>query len=88
MKFDCGPKPKIPEQSEEGERRLQQWLERCKVWMAKRQHLTKWHPWFAWYPVKIKDNDCRFLEHLERKIEYWEHGMLEHRRFYRTPKHD
>lgn len=27
----------------------------------------KWHRWFAWYPVRIGPNDCRWLECVERK---------------------
>lgn len=26
-----------------------------------------WHQWFAWYPVKIKDHDCRWLEVVWRR---------------------
>jgi hypothetical protein len=25
-----------------------------------------WHRWFAWYPVHIGPNDCRWLETVER----------------------
>lgn len=30
----------------------------------------KWHKWFAWYPVRIENHDCRWLETIERKGEY------------------
>jgi hypothetical protein len=26
-----------------------------------------WHRWFAWYPVRISDNDCRWLETVDRR---------------------
>lgn len=30
-----------------------------------------WCSWFAWYPVKVGDNDCRWLETVERRrVEY------------------
>ena len=28
---------------------------------------TLWHKWFAWYPVRVGDNDCRWLEFVCRK---------------------
>ena len=31
---------------------------------------SKWHSWFAWYPVKI-EHDLVWLEKIERKIKYW-----------------
>lgn len=31
---------------------------------------TNWHKWFAWYPVRIASGDCRWLEHVERKVDY------------------
>ena len=27
----------------------------------------KWHKWFAWYPVRVARNDCRWLETVHRK---------------------
>lgn len=26
-----------------------------------------WHDWFAWYPVRLGDHNCRWLETVERK---------------------
>ena len=26
----------------------------------------RWHEWFAWHPVRIVPNDCRWLETVER----------------------
>lgn len=28
-----------------------------------------WHDWFAWYPVRVAEGDCRWLETVERKGE-------------------
>ena len=35
-----------------------------------------WHSWFAWFPVRISDNDCRWLETVERRgnTEYYLDG--------------
>ena len=30
--------------------------------------LEKWHRWFAWYPVRIGNRDCRWLEYVERSM--------------------
>ena len=30
----------------------------------------QWHKWFAWYPVQLSRNDCRWLEYVERKGTY------------------
>lgn len=30
---------------------------------------TQWHDWFAWYPVRVAEGDCRWLETVERKGE-------------------
>ena len=34
---------------------------------AARLHWCKWSKWFAWYPVRVGENDCRWLEYVERK---------------------
>lgn len=26
-----------------------------------------WHVWFAWTPTRVGENDCRWLERIERK---------------------
>ena len=36
-----------------------------------------WHPWYAWYPVRIGKHDCRWLELVWRKGKYqhdWDGG--------------
>ncbi len=30
-------------------------------------HLSKWHSWFAWHPIRVGSHDCRWLEWVERK---------------------
>jgi len=41
---------------------------RCfESWDHKRKRLEGWHKWFAWRPVRVTDNDCRWLETLERR---------------------
>lgn len=32
----------------------------------KLDRVSKWHPWFAWYPVRVNSHDCRWLEMVER----------------------
>jgi len=27
-----------------------------------------WHRWFAWHPVEVGPNDCRWLEVIERRL--------------------
>jgi hypothetical protein len=31
------------------------------------EKLSNWHTKFAWLPIRVGDNDCRWLEHYERK---------------------
>lgn len=35
-----------------------------------------WHNWFAWFPVRVADEDCRWLEMVDRRgnIEYYMDG--------------
>ncbi len=44
----------------------------CDKWRDRRnarwQAKWEWHPWFAWWPVRIAHNDCRWLETVERKL--------------------
>ncbi len=30
----------------------------------------EWHPWFAWFPVRVGRHDCRWWETVERRNEY------------------
>lgn len=36
----------------------------------RRKRLTQWHRWFAWFPVKVGDHDCRWFEFVERRFSY------------------
>lgn len=29
--------------------------------------IYQWNPWFAWYPVRVRDGSCRWLETVHRK---------------------
>lgn len=39
--------------------------ERIPAVIERAKHL--WHTWFAWYPVRVGRNDCRWLETVHRK---------------------
>lgn len=49
-----------------------------------RERVSQWQRWFAWRPVRLGDNDCRWLEWVERKPthchitdgDYWTDGFL------------
>lgn len=58
MKFNCGP---TEEEKREYARQL--YLERQAA-------AEEWHPWFAWFPVQVGSNDCRWLEVVERRQQY------------------
>ena len=68
MKFNCGP------ESKPLTARDLRMLERAQLrgdrWRAAHAHLTRWHRWFAWFPVRISDDDCRWLEWIERRKEF------------------
>ncbi len=38
---------------------------------ARARKLAEWHPWFAWHPVRLADFDCRWLETIERRGQYY-----------------
>jgi hypothetical protein len=35
--------------------------------LRRHQRLSHWHTWFAWFPVRLQDNQCAWLERIERK---------------------
>lgn len=39
-----------------------------------------WHTWFAWFPVRVGEDDCRWLEKVERRgtFEYDSQGGYWH----------
>ena len=62
MKFDCGLTEKTIRDNfwNEREQRIKDAIADQKVW---RRH-------FCWWPIQIGDNDCRWLEWVERRPEY------------------
>lgn len=55
MKFRCGLTKETKEQRERDHLR------------AKWAWQEQWHDWYAWFPVKVADNDCRWLETVRRR---------------------
>jgi hypothetical protein len=41
------------------------------LYMARVDRLLEWHPWFAWRPVRVDSGDCRWLEWVERRGNFW-----------------
>lgn len=41
-------------------------------WETKFKAKHEWHRWFAWHPVRIGDNNCRWLEFVGRKGRFWD----------------
>jgi hypothetical protein len=37
----------------------------------KRAAKQEWHNWFAWFPVRVGDRDCRWFETVKRKGHYY-----------------
>lgn len=52
MKLNCGPS------AEERDRQARR---------KAREYWCNWHRWFAWFPVRIGENDCRWLEYVDRQ---------------------
>ena len=61
MKFNCGlsREAKIRKEKE--------------LFESRAACLVEWHNWFAWIPTRVDENDCRWLETIERKYEeaFW-----------------
>lgn len=36
-------------------------------WESRHNAKKEWHRWFALVPVRIAENDCRWLEYVQRK---------------------
>jgi hypothetical protein len=83
MQFDCGVR--YPPLTERDRRLLAKWRRKAAIWLSKREHKARWHSWYAWFPVRLADNDCRWLERIERRIEYHDAYSLggERERHYR-----
>ena len=46
-------------------------------WEKKLDKEQHWHDFFAWYPVRLGSRDCRWLETVEQKGQYWAfHGYF------------
>lgn len=56
MRFNCGLTP------ETKDRLLREKAERAHA------ELSEWHPFFCLLPHRIADNDCRWLETVERRL--------------------
>lgn len=35
------------------------------------QKMLGWHKHFCWWPVRLAEGDCRWLETVERKYNHW-----------------
>lgn len=42
----------------------------AEKYAIKKAKLINWHRWFAWRPVRVGKNDCRWLEFVERKLTF------------------
>lgn len=40
------------------------------TWEEKLNAREKWHPWFAWRPIRLGSRDCRWFEYVLRKGRY------------------
>lgn len=40
-----------------------------KIKLKKKVYIPRdnWHPWFAWFPVEVSNDELRWLETVERK---------------------
>ena len=54
MKFNCGPT------------REERLAKKKSIAIKHKLEDEQWHKWFAWYPVKIGKNDCRWMTTVER----------------------
>lgn len=74
MKFDCGVRYKPL--SEKELRALERYMAAGDRWRAAHAHKAVWHRWFAWYPVRLTDHDCRWMEWVERRQEFYSGGTI------------
>lgn len=59
MKFSCGYSPNLKRKTKMVFHNI-----RAQKWFKK---YTNWHKFYAWYPVRIEEKHCRWLEYVERK---------------------
>lgn len=64
MKFDCGEDRETKRKRKEVAKRL--------AFAIKRDFLESEHTWFAWFPVRVGKNDCRWLENVTRVGKFYE----------------
>lgn len=57
MKINCGPSPATKRARAE------------VVARGEKERLLAWHAHFAWWPVRVGEGDCRWLEVVERKFQ-------------------
>ena len=47
---------------------------------AKRRLNNMWHPWFAWFPVRVGPHHCVWLGIIERRYNKWsQQGSYDYR---------
>lgn len=39
----------------------------------KKLKMKDWHKHFCWWPVRIANGDCRWLETIERRYDVWDY---------------
>jgi len=59
MQFNCGPSPETLRQ--------RRW---AKI-RAKRELLKHWHLKFAWWPTRVAEDRCVWLEHYKRRCTWY-----------------
>ena len=42
-----------------------------ETFYSKIERTKEWHDWFAWRPVRVANHDCRWLETVERKLDWF-----------------
>ena len=42
-----------------------------ETYLEQHARLSQWHRWFAWHPIRLGSHDCRWLEKIWRKGEYY-----------------
>ena len=42
-----------------------------ETWADKKARLSEWHPFFTLWPRMLASHDCRWLEWIERKGDYF-----------------
>lgn len=61
MKINCGPSPEAKRAAKEAAEQAETLRQR------------EWHDFFTWKPLRLGENDCRWLETIERRSVFVEH---------------